>query len=551
MRRIASFLISVLLALALAGCSLVKLPEAHIIEEEPPEAAPQPTEPAPTMGGELRVPLTAPDTLNPLLTKSSNMLSFLNLIFDSLVEYDENSRPVPSLATGWEVSPDGRIWVFSLRKDVKWHNGQTFSGKDVLFTFEILKSGALDSFYSSSMFDNIVEYGLRYGDPYSFYIRLAEPTYNILDLLTFPVLPEDVYESAENMIQNRSDFSIEPVGTGPYKADSGQPFDGTEIKLIRNENWWKGSSYIDSIIGKVFKSNEEARNAFNNGEIDLVDTTVVYANTKLNRNNATHYKYLTSIFEYLALNRNNPLFQDTGVKKAMAYAIDRKEIISKVYLNNAETVDVPIPSSSWLYDSSYRIYDYDIDRARSLLADAGWADSDGDGVLERDIDGKKVDLAFTLLTNDDNDFRRDAADMIAKQLALIGIKVKVELLTWEVLQNEVLPSGNFDAILTAYSLDYMHDLRFAFHSSQIGSGNFIKYSSEELDSLLDKAATAFTEEDRLEAYAGIQKHFTEQLPVISLYFRTGSLLADNRVHGIRHINELDIYRNINEWFLAD
>ncbi|HHY83530.1 MAG TPA: peptide ABC transporter substrate-binding protein [Clostridiales bacterium] len=554
MRKIASCLTLVLLMLSLAGCGLGRLPDAHIIDEETPsESTPVPTEPAPREGGELRVPLTAPDTFNPLLTKSSNMLSFLSLIFESLVAYDENSKPVPCLASGWEVSPDGRLWVFDLRKGVKWHNGQDFTGEDVIFTFEALKSGALESFYYNDLFENVLEYGLRNADPYSFYIRLAEPTYKILDLLTFPVLPKDVYISAENMTENKDDFSLIPVGTGPYKVDPNHPFDGSEIKLVQNKNWWNGSSYIKSILGKSFASNEEARNAFNDGEIDLVDTAVVYANTRLNRSNSSHYKYLTSIFEFLALNNNNPLFQDKNIKKAMAYAIDRKDIISKVYLNNAETVDVPIPSNSWLYDSSYRIYDYDADQARRLLAEAGWKDSDGDGILDQDIDGKKVDLAFTLLINSDNDYRRDTANLIARQLELVGFKVTVEMLPWEKLRDEVMPKGDFDAVLTAYSLDYVHDLRFAFHSSQIGNGlsNFIRYKNEELDNLLDSAAKAYTEEDRLKAYLEIQKHFTEQLPIISLYFRTGSLLVDDRVKGVQRISELNIYKNISDWFLTN
>ena len=139
--------------------------------------------------------------------------------------------------------------------------------------------------------------------------------------------------------------------------------------------------YIDSINGKLYDSVDEAFNAFYNNEIDLIDTTAVYANTRLYRNSANHIKYNTSDIEMLVFNNNNNLFYDKSVRKAIAYGIDRKDIISKVYLNNAETVDVPIPSNSWLYDSSYRIYDYDEKRAKALK-EAGWNDNDGDGILD-------------------------------------------------------------------------------------------------------------------------------------------------------------------------
>ena len=538
-----------------AGCGLADVPPAVPPEESAePEVTPEPT-PAPRKGGELTVPLAAPDTFNPLLTQSRDVLNFLSLVFESPIAHDENSRPKPSLVTGWEASPDGRIWVFHVRKDVKWHNGQALTGDDILFTLQALQGGTLGSFFQKDIAGNanIVETGLKNGDPYTFFIRLAEPSCQILDMLTFPVLPKSVYQSSEFMLTGKCDFSMAPVGTGPYRVDPAQPYDGSSLKLVRNESWWNGTPYIDSILAKVYATNEEARNAFHNGEIDLVDTMVVYANTYSDLNKITHYKYLTQNYEFLALNSDNPLFADRNIRKAIAYAIDRKDIISKVYLNNAETVDVPIPSNSWLYDSTYRIYDYDAERARKLLADAGWADSDGDGVLDKTEGGQKRDLTFTILTNSDNDFRRDAIDLIAEHLALVGFRVQTELVGWEQLQNERMRNRQFDAILTGYYLDYVHDLRFAFHSAQIGTelNNFIGYRNPELDNLMDTAAKAYTEEDKRKAYQKIQEHLVNELPVISLYFRTGSLLANNRVHGIDKVGELGIYRNIKNWYLVD
>ncbi|MGI6571132.1 MAG: ABC transporter substrate-binding protein [Caldicoprobacterales bacterium] len=555
MSKAISIILLVALISVLTACSIFWAPDSQGTEETAPsENTPVPTEPVPRRGGELRVPLTNPDTFNPLLTQSRDMLNFLSLIYESPIAYDENLRPVPSLVTGWEVSPDGRLWVFDVRKDVLWHNGETMTGEDILFTFQILQSGALDSFYQSNIFENtnIVEYGLRSGDPHTFYIRLGEPSYQLLDLLTFPVLPKSVYQSAEFIMDSKDDPALMPVGTGPYRIDPSHSFDEGTIRLTRNERWWNGAPYIDSILARTYQTNDEARNAFEKEEIDLVDTTVVYANTRLNRINAGHYKYLTSNYEFLALNSRNPLFEDKNVRKAMAYAINRKDIISKVYLNNAETVDVPIPSDSWLYNSSYRIYDFDEKRAARLLEEAGWKDTDGDAVLDREIEGEKIDLAFTLLTNKDNAFRRDTAYLIAEQLSLLGFHVQVELVPWDVLQEEKMAEGEFDAVLTGYSLDNMPDLRVLFHSAQTGGNGsgFLYYNNPEMDYLLNLAAVTYMEEERKEVYEEIQKLFVDELPVISLYFRTGSLLADNRVHGIGRIGELGIYRNIEDWFLV-
>ena len=412
-----------------------------------------------------------------------------------------------------------------------------------MFTLHALQSETLESFFSISSEDiKIVESGLRGGDPYTFYIRLEEPTYRILDYLTFPVLPQNIYASAEFMMEYKEDLTMLPMGSGPYRVDQTHNFDGDTIKLIRNESWWNGTPYIDSINGKLYDSVDEAFNAFYNNEIDLIDTTAVYANTRLYRNSANHIKYNTSDIEMLVFNNNNNLFYDKSVRKAIAYGIDRKDIISKVYLNNAETVDVPIPSNSWLYDSSYRIYDYDEKRAKKLLKEAGWNDNDGDGILDVKQGDTSVDLSFTILTNSDNSWRVDAAELIAEQLTEIGFKVQVEALPWEVLYEERIATGDFDAILIGYSLDPMLNLSSLFHAE------WIKYSSPQLDVLLERAADAYTEDDRLNAYQEIQKYLTEEMPVISLYssrFTVGG--QPNKWD--RACWELRIFKDIKNWFI--
>ncbi len=517
MKRVLSCLLILLFLFLTPGCDTGGgAPSASPDASAKPKETATPT-PSPQMGGELKVPLMAPDSFNPLLTQSRDILNFLNLIFEHPLVLDEKSRPAPSLVEKWEVSEDGRTWTFHVRKDVKWQNGQAMTGEDILFTFQALQSGKLGSLYEKDLAGNvnIVEAGLRNNDPYTFFVRLAEPSSEVLDIMTFPVLSKNVYQSPEFMQKEKGNFSMTPIGTGPYQVDLSQPYNGTSMKLVRNEDWWNGKPYIDSILARVCQTNEEARAALGKGEIDLVDTMAVYANNYSDLDKITGYKYLTENYEFLALNCNNPLFADKNVRKAIAYAIDRTDIISRVYLNNAETVDVPMPSNSWLYDSAYRIYDYDEKRAAKLLKEAGWTDSDGDGVLDKTEGGQKRDLTFTILTNSDNDFRRDAIDLIAEHLALVGFKVQTELVGWEQLQNERMRNRQFDAILTGYYLDYVHDLRFAFHSAQIGTelNNFIGYRNPELDNLLDTAAKAYTEEDKRKAYQKIQEHLVNELPV--------------------------------------
>ncbi len=536
-----------------SACGVLEVPEPTPYENGDDDN--RKTEPVPQKGGTLRVPVTQIGTWNPLLVKSTDVLNFMSLIFEGVAAFDENLRPMPALASSWEVSADGRLWIFSMRKNAKWHNGEPVTAEDVIFTIEALQSGLLNSFYQKHFYgnSNILEIGLRNNDPYTFFVRLAEPDANLASKMTFPVVSKGFFKSVENMVNIKDDMSRLPVGTGPFMVESDYKYDGQSITLVRNGSWWGGETYIDKITAIVYPTNEDAREAFNNGEIDLVDTMATYVNVHSVPDSVNLYKFITNSYEFLGLNSSSPILDDINVRKAIAYAIDRKEIISKVYLNNAETVDVPIPPSHWLYNSAYRVYDFDAEKAGKLLKDAGWGDIDGDGVLDKLVNNQKVELNLKIITNRVNDFRRDALILIENHLEKVGFNVETEIVDLDVLVNEIIPEKAFDAILIGYHLDYALDVRFAFHSGEIGNGmnNFMGYASEELDSLLDAATRSIDENELKLNYEKLQQHMVRELPVISLYFRTGSLLVSRKVHGVGKNYQLGIYRNIKDWFISE
>ncbi len=541
----------------IAGCGIVEIPDPGQYNNNLDEHTPTPpVKSGPVKGGSLSIAISRPDTLNPLLTKSKDTINFLGIIFESVVEYDESLKPQPALASDWEVLDGGKLWVFNIKKGIKWHDGQSLTAEDVLFTFEALRSGKLESFYEKNIADNpnIVEVGLKDGDPYSFYIQLEEPSALVLDLMTFPVVSHKIFKNVESMLAQKDDISTAPIGSGPYKVNKVDVSNGKKIILEKNKRWWNGEPYINNLTAKIYGNNESARTAFINNKVDVVDTMAFYADVMASPDNANLYRYPTHNYEFLAFNPQRKLLNDKNLRKAIALAIDRKEIISKVYLNSAEAVDVPILLRSWLYNGKYRVYDFDIEEAKALLAKSGWEDIDGDGFLDKN-EGT-TQLSFTLMTNDDNYLRRESAFMIARQLAKIGIKVDVRSVSWEELwegDESIVTTHNYDVLLTGYYLDYAHDLSFAFHSREVGNGfnNFIEYENKTMDKFLDNARKAYKEEDRVRCYNDIQKHLVEQLPVVSLYFRTGSILANNKVHGIKAHWDLGVYQNIEDWYIVE
>ena len=535
-----------------SGCGILEGPPP-ISPDIPERADSQKTAPPkPVFGGEIVLALSSLEEFNPLLVRSRDAMNFLSLIYESPVAYSGRMRPEPRLAERWTVEEEGTLWLFHIRRDVLWHDGEVFTGEDVLFTFEGLMSGHVDSYYAQPLAgnENILEYGLYQGDPYTFFIRLETPSAFVPDWMTFPVVSRRHYRSLEALIEQRREPGQPMVGTGPYRW-AGREEETGDFLLTVNENWRDRPAYIQSIRARLYENNEQARSAVIAGQADVVDTGAVYANAFLDQE-LRLTRIPTGHLEFLAVNHQHPLLQESVVRRALTLAIDRREIVSRVLLNNGETVDVPVPPASWLYNSSFRIYDYDRDQAAALLYSVGLYDQNGDGYLDLQDGDRILPMELTLLTNGDNDLRRETLRLIVRYLEDIGLRIKTEILPWAEL-TERMQAGTYDLILTGYALDYAHDLTFAFYSGRPfdENGNFFRYGSEELDEILTSAAQAYDEEEQLLLYQDLQRYFVREMPIISLYFRTHSLLTSARIHGIERPLDIQIYQNIHDWYIYE
>lgn len=589
-KKLSIIIITILLVNGMSGCELIdasymdtsKYDGAEEVEDEK-------IEDKPVYGGSITIPMDREENLVPIISSSRDVINVGGLIYEGLVKLDDELRPVPALAESWSVSEDGRIWNFKLRQGVKWHDGVDFSVQDVLFTIDVLRFGGYDTYYAKKFnriqgIENIRAIGKD-----TLYVELAHPVSFFLDSFTFPIMPKHVFENIEQKPKEQpskkgkkktkkntdrlkngqtedseeeedlekkqyiKSETLAPIGTGPYKLDFETYNLAEGFTLKRNDSYWNEKPYIDKIEVKVYEDSSHKVEAFRDREIDVLDTSVVFADTYVDDDEAILHRYLTSVYEFLAINHKNPIFADINVRKALAFGIDRKSIIKSAYLNNAEIVDAPICSESWLFDGSSRIYDCDVDIAIDLLEKAGWHDTDGDGIRDKVIDGQKVDLAFKLVTNMENDLRKDAAESIRRQLTNtkngLGIYIDVELIPWEEIVEDVIPKGKFDLLLTGHHMPEMPDLESLFGSK--GSHNFIGYDSPELDELILRARNNIDDESIRVVYRDIQRHFTEQLPVISLYFPTNSAIISKNIRGKICPRELNVYRDIEKWYVSD
>lgn len=562
-RKILYSLVIFFLIFATMGCSISKIlpiQQDETQEDTREETGLLPELTLPTMGGQLRIPISQPDSIDPLLTKSRDFINFSGLIYEGLFSYDKDLNIVPMLAESWEVTDGGKLWRFYLRKGVSWHHGGEFTAKDVKHTFDILLNQAqglekeeVGSIHAKRLFDgrNIARMEFVINNPYAVDLILNEPTgIGLLEAMTFPILPAG---------EEEHDFGLMDIeslnGTGPYKVEAGSIEAGGEVRLVRNDEWWGSPKpYIDSIVAKVYEDNVQSVEAFKGGQVDLVDTHVIYGKTHGMGGQVQSYPYLTQYFNYIGINHNYPgILRNVTTRQAIAYAIDRKDILPRVYSGNAQAVDVPIPPDAWYYNSDLRVYDYQPQKALQLLSQVGLMDTDDIDIPDVDVEDEEETQrpTFTINVHMDNILHKEAVNLIVKQLGEVGIDVKIRLLPWDEYIT-ALEEGDFEAVFVEYYSDIATDLKPFFYSRELPQGfnNYAGYSNEELDGLLDRIDQINDPSEFKDIYKRIQEILVDELPIISLYYRTSSIITNERVHGIRAPRELMIFRDINEWYLS-
>ncbi|MFZ5352981.1 MAG: peptide ABC transporter substrate-binding protein [Bacillota bacterium] len=517
------------------GCEKTEQPEKIEITVE---------DEAPSEGGTMLMGSMEPKSLNPLITDSKSYMDITKLIFHGLAEYDESLKLQPVLAEGWSFENGSSECIVRLKDNLLWSDGKPITSSDVKYSLDTIKAAGA-SLYKSTL-EHIYSYTVL--DEKTISITFDQPFSNAIDMLCFPIIPEHIYSRNPDAV---------PVCSGPYKISS---YDKLEfMELERNENWVGLSElqknnqtkpYIEKIRIKFINDTEAFSTAFQSKELDILNT-LSYDWEKYNElKDVSSYKYVSMYYDFIGLNHNSPVLKDKAVRKAMMLAINRKALVDKYLLGNAVLTDAPINPKSWLYDGTVTKAGYNISDAQSILKSAGFEDVDGDKILERIVEGTVQKLNITIITNEENDFRKNAIEDIRKNLSDAGFTVHVKLLSFDEMKI-ALETKQFEAVLTGYNLSPSQDLSFAFHTSQIEAGkNYYSYSNADMDSILYQTYTSMTDEARKEAYKKLQALFIEELPCISLFFREGAVVTRNKIKGDIKPSTVNPFDSIEKWFIA-
>ncbi len=477
-------------------------------------------------------------TLNPALEDSGVSAQVKDIIFDGLIRIGEKGEILPCLAVQWEKDEEGREWDFHLRKGVRFHDGHPFTADDVAFTFNLDIAPNIRSPYSQIL-SQIKK--VRVKDLYTVTIRLTEPSTSFIYDLVLGILPKHLLEGKD---LRRTQFNYKPIGTGPFRLIRWSP---DKIELGANQDYFLGRPYLDGVVVKLFKNKNIVWANLMKGEIDAFQNLKPCAYDRIGKvSHLKVYSYLMSYYHLIVFNLDDPLFKDRRVRLALNYAIDKDTIIKKVLRGRGDICSGTILADSWAFNPQVKPFPYNPQKALELLAKAGWQDTDGDHILDKD----KQPFEFQLLLCEGFDEIDAATLMIMEQLSNIGVKVRIKILPLEVLNREHLYTKNFGAVFIFINSDVDPDKSYRFwHSSQIKSGfNFSSYHNPLIDRLLDQGRHTSNQEQRKRIYDQFQEEMKKDPPGIFCFWRESLLGVHKRFHGVR-TSPYQMYKGIRKWYV--
>ncbi|PKN76337.1 MAG: peptide-binding protein [Deltaproteobacteria bacterium HGW-Deltaproteobacteria-10] len=480
--------------------------------------------------------------LIPLLASDKPSHDIAGLVYNGLVKYDKNMNTVGDLAESWDISESGLIITFHLRKGVKWHDGRPFTAADVLYTYQVTIDPKTPTAYSG---DFLKVKKAEVLDDYTFRVTYDKPFAPALISWGSAILPKHLLAGIDI---TKSPLTRHPIGTGPYKFKEWVA--GQKIVLVANSDYFEGRPYIHGQITRIIPDMATLFLELRSQGIDISGLSPLQytrqTESKVFQNNFNKYRYLSFAYTYLGYNLKNPLFADKRVRQAISYAINKDEIVSGVLLGLGKPATGPFKPGTWAYNGNVKIYNFHPQKARELLKEAGWQDINGDGVLEKD--GKP--FVFELVLSQGNETRQKCAEIIQRQLAEVGITVKIRILEWAAFINDFINKRRFDTVILGWTIPPDPDAYDVWHSSKTAPEelNFVSYKNAEVDEMLERGRSTFDQRERKKYYDRFQEILAEDQPYTFLYVPDSLIIINKRFRGIEPA-PIGLEHNFIKWYV--
>ena len=494
----------------------------------------------------------SPTRLVPILANDSISIRLIELMYGSLVYYDLDGEIKGDLAASWLISKDLRKVTFYLREDVLWHplpgesEGRRFTADDVVKTFNIMMHPKtvtpLQSRYD--FINSVVKI-----DNYTVEFNLSKPFLGALGRFSFKILPSfllqeyDYLQGDEELILYKN-----PIGTGPYRFVS-QKGPSSEIVLQANDTYHLGTPSIKQVIMKPFADQNIITQTLLYGGIDLEvrvpprDIGEIEGDSRFELN-----PYSTLSYSFFGYNMRNPVLAIREVRLAVAYAINRQEMLDSFFEGKGQLVSGPFAPGSWAYTLDVDNIPYLPEEANRLLDRAGFRERTKDGIRKRG----SYTLSFRMVVPISKESETTKRVILSFQnyLQQVGIEVEIDWLEWKAWTEVVFIDHDFDIIYADWLFDDSFDISSLFHSREIGPGknNVGSYRNPQVDALLDEASTTLDIEKKRTIYHRLHEILAEDAPYTYLWTLTNYAAYNRRVRRI-DIHPTRFFTYIKDWYI--
>ncbi len=477
---------------------------------------------------DIRIAITNYDNINPLITNNKEILNIDSLIFEPLFTLNENYELEPCLATECSKTGDN-IYVIKVDNKINWQDGTSFIAKDVAYTIETIKNGNSIYKYNVEHISNVevidastIKLTLDANVPFF--------EYNLI----FPIMSstyfygEDFYNSSKT-----------PIGTGKYKISN---VSDNNITLVKNEKYkrFQEDPKIETIKINLYSSMGEAFNSFKIGNIDVLNTSNANFQDYIGTIGFNKIEYTGREFDFLALNCTDTILQDSSVRKALGYAIDKDNIVTSVFNNQRKTADYPLDYGNFLYQNQEVSSGYNAEQAKKVLEDGGWTYINNR--WKKNISGYTRTLKLKLAVTSDNEARVRVAETIKEQLRNIGIEVTINKIT-DSQYGKYIENKDYQMLLTGVYTSYTPDLTYYFLQ-----GNIFNYESEKMNELMQKSLIIKNTKELSEIYQKIYGQYKEDVPFIGLYRNKNITLTSQSLTAKITPNNYTTYYNLESWY---
>jgi peptide/nickel transport system substrate-binding protein len=473
---------------------------------------------------------TNPSRLNPILATDSSSSEIAGFLFNGLIKYDKDSATIIGDLAEKFYYEDDKTLVFELKRGVKWHDGEPFSAKDVLFTYKTIISPDIATPYASAFrFVKDVEIV----DDYKVRVHYKEAYFKALETWMMGILPKHILKDEKNLMS--SSFNTNPVGTGPYKLF--QLEHSKNIILVAFDDYFEGRAKIDKISFHIVADPMTRFLMLKSSAIDVGNIEPMQYERQLNDEFFQHfniYEQISRSYTYLGFNLRLKKFQDPKVREALSLGIDREEIVKVLFFNHAQVCTGPFLPSSIAFNADVKAPKANLKKAKQLLKEAGYDENNP--------------FEFEIATSNSSAIRPYAAEIIQYQLQKIGVKVKLRVMEWQAFLNMVVFPHKFDSVLLGWGLSPTPDPYMLWHSDNIKPGgfNFIAYKNEEVDKMIEKSQSIIDRKELSVIWKKIFKLISDDNPYLFLYIPNSITVVSKDIKNVQN-SPSGVWHNYIKW----